>query len=129
MADTSDNAFYPIMNLFWWIHLFFVLISIMQLVAESYLKDLQACFKLVITLCYILVFIQACIAHVKYNRKDSIFIVNHDAQFFVLIEIVIFMSSFFVVMITLFYASSINEKQIKKKNPNNTDLERRTQPD
>lgn len=51
------------------------------------------------------------------------------AEFFVIIEIVTFLSSFFVVMITLLIASCINEKQAKKKDSDNTDLERMTQTD
>ena len=82
-----------------------------------------------ITLFYILVFIQGCIALVKYKTQDSIFNYVDSGQFYVLIEIVTFMSSLFVVMITLFIASCVNEKQIKNKISINTDLEMRTQPD
>jgi hypothetical protein len=128
---SSNNPFLLILNRFWWLHLFFVLISIFELLADNHLKDLRSCFKLVITLLYILVFLQGWIAHVKYNRTDYILSVYDGAQFLVLIEMVIFMSSFFVVIITLFIASCINMKQLKKKKFDsiNTDLERMTQPD
>ena len=61
---------------------------------------------------YIYTFIKAFIAHLKYNIEDSILKVNDIVQFFVVIEIVTFMSSFFVVMIFLFFSSCINEKNL-----------------
>ena len=83
------------------------------------------------TLSYIYIFIKACVAHAKNNieKKYSILEVEDVVHFFVIIEIVTYATTLLVVMVYLFLASCKNEKQVKKEESRNANLESSAQPE
>ena len=83
------------------------------------------------TLGYVFLFIEACTLHRRHNLPDkySILTVDDIFHFFVVVEIVTFANTCFVVMIYLLMASIINEKQLEEEEPSNTTLERSSEPE
>jgi hypothetical protein len=119
LTPAPNPDFVHLLNNFFWLHLAYTVsyfISKLKL-----MKEILLYINLLSSVCQVYLFINACVAHFKYNREMgySDLQVEDTVHFLVLIEIATYATSLLVLMMFFLLVSFRNEWQVRRVQPIN----------
>lgn len=116
LSPAPNPDFVHLLSDFFYLHIAFTVAYFIYLVFKKSSMECLLTLILLSNLGYIYFFIKACVAHFTYNleMKYSILQVEDVVHFFVVIEIVAYATALLVVILYVFIASIINEKQVRR---------------